>query len=137
MKNIIQIILFVIVSTASIAYAGGVFIYEPKNGAKWTAGKTYTIKWRYESEPSNPLIELYDAYTHSKKGTIATPSNSDYSSCGTNMYCQDWKIPSNMNQCVRKIKVSIGNPYGYSETFIIKIKPKLKKRPKELIQLNN
>jgi len=86
---------------------------------------------------SNPLIELYDPKTHSKMGTIATPSNSDYSSCGTKMYCQGWKIPSNMNQCVRKIKISIGNSYGYSETFGIKGKPKLKKRPKEFIQLNN
>jgi len=34
MKNILQIILFVIVSAASIAYAGGVVIYESNKGSR-------------------------------------------------------------------------------------------------------
>ena len=137
MKPLLRIIIFIFVFTASVAYAGGVTVYEPKKGARLIAGKTYTIKWRFEYEMSNPMIELYDPMTNAKVGTIATPSNSNYNVCGTNIYCQKWKVPSNMNQCVRAIKITIGSATGYSGDFRIMKKLKLITIPKEKINLNN
>ncbi len=44
MKIVLKLIAFFVVSTASIAYAGSVVIYEPNKGSRWLTVKTNTIK---------------------------------------------------------------------------------------------
>jgi hypothetical protein len=137
MKPLLSYITLIFVFCSTVAYAGGITVYEPAKNTRWTAGKTYTIKWRFEEEFANPLIELFDPISKNKVGTIVKPTSADVSDCGNDMYCQSWKIPSNMNQSVRVIKVTIGSATGFSQTFRIVKQLKLKTVPKVKIDLTN